>query len=136
MAHRIIIELYDHTSDAEADEFVREIRETFQPSGRVYAVRGLDEAEILHLREGEELQRAADELGIELPSSSSRAPQYDTPEWLLLGVAQTVRCGVHGRRREQDTRHAAWIRREAKKRGLKAHVTLVDGAAHVRLTRP
>lgn len=60
-----------------------------------------------------------------------KAPQYERPEW-VAGI-QTVRCGKHGIRRQQDSRHAAWIRREARKHGLKARVSLVDGAAIVQL---
>jgi hypothetical protein len=60
------------------------------------------------------------------------SPVYEVPDWTNR-THQRVQCGRHGIRYQQDTRHAAWIRREAKKRGLKASVSLGDGVAHVRL---
>lgn len=66
----------------------------------------------------------------------SPAPAYEVPDWEQLGFHQQIVCGKRGVRREQDSRHAAWIRREAKKRGLVANVQLGNGIASVRLTRP
>jgi hypothetical protein len=50
----------------------------------------------------------------------SVSPVYQAPDWLDLSSLQTIKCGKSGVRFIQDTRHAGWIRREAKKRGLKA----------------
>jgi|SRR5262245_2009765 len=41
--HRIVIDLYDHTSDEDAAEFARDIVSTFAPSGRVHVERTSEE---------------------------------------------------------------------------------------------
>lgn len=62
MPRFIVVPLYDHVTAEEAVELANELERTFQLSRRVYV------SEDARLPVDVELQRAADELEIELPA--------------------------------------------------------------------
>ncbi len=64
---------------------------------------------------------------------TANVPVYEMPDFSIIDEYQRVACGKPGIRFQRDQRHAARIRREARKVGLVAKVQLMSGSAAVLL---